>query len=95
MNGSRTFRLDLGESLLFNGGDHDFVSLRPRRVQHEEGKLAIAGDETETHSQWSVVGGQVFNGVIFPGSSSIHLVSDPLQPLAPEKHLRPFVVLIL
>ena len=52
VNGSGAFRLDLGESLFLDGGDHDFISLRPRRVQHQKRKLAIAGDETETcHSR--------------------------------------------
>ena len=39
---------DLREGLFFDGGDDDVISLRPRRVQHEEGKLAIAGDKPET-----------------------------------------------
>src|SRR5438552_3753926 len=86
MNGSGAARLDLGESFFFNGRNNDVVSLRARSIQHEEGELAIAGDETKFHSQWSVVSGRwpVFNGAICPGSSSIHLVSDPLRPLARE-----------
>src|SRR5207249_4027582 len=58
--GSGAFRLDLGKGFLFDGGDNYVVPLRSRRVQHEEGELAIAGDETKTgHEQEPRRGGRI------------------------------------
>jgi hypothetical protein len=58
VHGGRAFRLDLRRSLFFDRSDNHVKTLSPRRVQHKEGKLAIAGDEAKFHSQWSVGGGQ-------------------------------------
>ena len=51
MHRSRAVLLDLGEGLFLDGRDHDLHALRARRVQHEERKLAVAGDETDAF--WS------------------------------------------
>ncbi len=40
-------RFDLRESFFLNRSHHHFVSLRARRVEHKEGKLAITGDEAK------------------------------------------------
>ena len=45
--------------------NHDHVeSRRPRRVQHKQGKRAVAGDKADTHSsgsdQWSVVSARLY-----------------------------------
>src|ERR1700733_10936413 len=47
VNGEGAVRLDIGKSFFLDGGNHDLVSLSPCRVQHEKGKLAIAGDQTQ------------------------------------------------
>src|ERR1700677_2858624 len=40
-------RLEVMRSFFFNGRDHYFISLRARRIQHQERELAVAGDESE------------------------------------------------
>jgi hypothetical protein len=40
-------RFDLGESFFFEGGYHNFISLRSRCIEHEKRELAIAGNQAE------------------------------------------------
>ncbi len=41
--------VDLRVGLLADGRDHHGQALRPRRVQQQKGKAAVAGDEAELH----------------------------------------------
>ena len=48
MNGHSAGVLNLWRCLLFNSCDDNLHALRPRRVEYQEGKLAIAGDYADT-----------------------------------------------
>ena len=37
--------VDLFRSLFLNGRNYDLLPLRPRRIEHEQGKCTVAGDE--------------------------------------------------
>ena len=39
---------NLRKGLFLDRGPHNFVSRRPSRIKHEERKLPVAGDETDT-----------------------------------------------
>src|SRR5579862_4947591 len=47
MNSSCSVRVDLRRSLFLDGRYDNVEPLRPRRVEHKKGKLAIAGDEAK------------------------------------------------
>ena len=40
--------LDLGRGLFLDRCNDNLHALRPRGIQHQEGKLAVAGDEADT-----------------------------------------------
>jgi hypothetical protein len=44
--------IDLRIGFLFDGGDDDFEALCARRIEEQEGKTAIAGDEAQFHFDW-------------------------------------------
>ena len=51
VNRSRAPGFDLGESLFLDCGDYNFEPLSPCGIQNKEGKLSVAGDESELLAQ--------------------------------------------
>ena len=47
MDGSGAAFFDFRRGLFLDGGYHDVESLRASRVNNQEGKLAVAGNEAE------------------------------------------------
>ena len=47
MNRRRPVRFDLRKSFFFDRRHDDLIPLRPRRIQHEKRKLAVAGDQAK------------------------------------------------
>ena len=48
VHGDGAALLDLGKGLFLDGRDYDVLAARAGGVEHQEGKLAIAGDQSET-----------------------------------------------
>jgi hypothetical protein len=69
VHGDGAVLLDLGKCLFLDGSDYHVVAARAGGIEHQEGKLAIAGDESETgvHGSSSLIDARRISGIIRAG----------------------------
>ena len=47
MDGGGSPRFDFGAGFFLDGGDHNFVPLRPRRVEDAKGEVSVTRDNSD------------------------------------------------